>query len=253
MLLFKCQFASDVGCLRKNNEDMILLNGKLYRDEESTKDIEFSSDMRFTACVADGMGGHEGGEIASELAVRAFDSFVVDLPSSLTQQQLADKLKEWVNQTHAFIVDQGINDPQYSNMGTTLVGMFGYEGNAYYINIGDSRLYRYRGGILKQLTCDHSMRELTGNKSISSGAIYNCLGAGPSAFADFIDLTGQLFDKDIFLVCSDGLSDMLNYEQLEELFKGKVTANRFVEAAKNAGGKDNVSVVLLKAESIVDD
>lgn len=68
MLLLKCQLASDMGCIRTNNEDMILFNGGLYRDETYEQKFELIPQARFTAFVADGMGGHEGGEFASELA-----------------------------------------------------------------------------------------------------------------------------------------------------------------------------------------
>jgi len=131
-------------------------------------------------------------------------------------------------------------------MGTTFVGMFSYEERIYMVNIGDSRLYRYRGGILKQLSSDHSMRELTGDMTTPSNVIYNSLGAGTSAFADFTELTGQLLDEDLFLICSDGLSDMLTDDQIEEVLHQEPTAINLIEAAKAAGGRDNVSVVLLR-------
>lgn len=248
MILLNCELVCDVGCVRTNNEDIILLNGKFYRNEVGSEDFELTSDTRFSAIIADGMGGHNNGEVASELSVRAFDGFINELPDGLSVAQLSDRVKEWVNDTHTSILEEGVKDSQFENMGTTLVGMFSYEGGVFLINIGDSRLYRYREGILKQLTTDHSMRELTGNPSASSNEIYNSLGAGPSAFADFIDLSGQLLDEDMFLVCSDGLSDSIKYSQLEELFKGNVSATRFVEAAKDAGGRDNVSVILIKVK-----
>lgn len=245
MLLLNCQLASDMGCKRTNNEDMILLNGGLYRDETFKQEFELTPQSRFTAFVADGMGGHEGGEFASELAVQAFDSFITDLPAALSHEALAAEIKEWVNETHALITNKGIELPQFSDMGTTFVGMFGYEGGIYMINIGDSRLYRYRNGILKQLSADHSMRELTGNEDTPSNMIYNSLGGGATAFADFTELTGQLLDEDLFLICSDGLSDMLTDEQIEEELQQNPSATGLVEAAKKAGGRDNISVVLL--------
>lgn len=143
--------------------------------------------------------------------------------------------------------------PQYEGMGTTFIGMFSYEGRVYMMNIGDSRLYRYRSGILKQLSADHSMRELTGDESAPSNMIYNSLGAGTSAFADFIELTGQLLDEDLFLLCSDGLSDMFTDDQIEELLQYTPTAVHLIEAAKAAGGRDNISVVLLQVTEQTDE
>lgn len=199
MLLLKCQLASDMGCIRTNNEDMILFNGGLYRDETYEQKFELIPQARFTAFVADGMGGHEGGEFASELAIQAFDRFITDLPSDLSHEALSGEIKNWVNETHALITNKGVELPQYEGMGTTFVGMFSYEERIYMVNIGDSRLYRYRGGILKQLSSDHSMRELTGDMTTPSNVIYNSLGAGTSAFADFTELTGQFSDFIFFL------------------------------------------------------
>lgn len=246
ILLLKCQLASDMGCVRTNNEDMILLNGGLYRDESYAENFEFTPESRFTAIVADGMGGYEGGEFASELATQAFDRFITDLPGDLSYEILSDEVKKWVSETHTLITNKGIELPQYEGMGTTFVGVFSYEGNIYLINIGDSRLYRYRNGILKQLSSDHSMRELTGDMSTPSNMIYNSLGGGQSAFADLAELTGQLLDEDILLICSDGLSDMLTDEQIEEILSQDPAPLHLIEAAKAAGGRDNVSVILVK-------
>lgn len=132
-------------------------------------------------------------------------------------------------------------------MGTTFVGMFSYEERIYMVNIGDSRLYRYRGGILKQLSSDHSMRELTGDMTTPSNVIYNSLGCRNICFCRFHRINpGQLLDEDLFLICSDGLSDMLTDDQIEEVLHQEPTAINLIEAAKAAGGRDNVSVVLLR-------
>ena len=106
MLLLKCQLASDMGCIRTNNEDMILFNGGLYRDETYEQKFELIPQARFTAFVADGMGGHEGGEFASELATQAFDRFITDLPSDLSHEVLSGEIKNWVNETHALITNK---------------------------------------------------------------------------------------------------------------------------------------------------
>ena len=111
MLLLKCQLASDMGCIRTNNEDMILFNGGLYRDETYEQKFELIPQARFTAFVADGMGGHEGGEFASELATQAFDRFITDLPSDLSHEALSGEIKNWVNETHALITNKGVELP----------------------------------------------------------------------------------------------------------------------------------------------
>ena len=153
----KCRLITDVGCLRKNNEDMILLNGEYYRDEEKEESYTLTGDARFTTLVADGMGGTSGGEFASELALQYFDSFLLKLPEGINDADFHTLIDSWARQAHQGIVQRGIEQPEYHDMGTTLTGLFSYGGRIYLINIGDSRTYRYRDGILKQLSHDHSL------------------------------------------------------------------------------------------------
>ena len=245
MITIKASLCSDMGCVRQNNEDMILLNGELYRDE--SLDMEFNIDdlSRFAAVVADGMGGHEGGEFASELAAQAFDEFLNNLPPQFTPEQLIAQAKQWAADTHAMINRKGVELPQYLGMGTTFVGLFSYEGRVYSINIGDSRLYRYRATILKQISEDHSMRNLTGDNSVQSNLIYNSLGAGDSIFADVDDMTEKILPDDRYIICSDGLSDMLSDDEIDAILDSGGGVQELIAAAKAAGGKDNVSVICL--------
>ena len=244
-MILQCQVASDVGSVRTNNEDIALLTGGLYRDAVDSFEIELQPMSRFTAIVADGMGGYEGGEIASEMAVKSFDSFFTGLPAGLSVDRLVARVKSWVAEMHAEIISSGDEHREYAGMGTTMVGMFAYEGKMFRINIGDSRLYRFRNGMLKQLSVDHSMRELTGDMSQPSNLIYNSLGAGGKVFADVEEMTSQLISDDRFLICSDGLSDMLSDEEIASLLIGNADVEALVTAAKQAGGRDNISVILL--------
>lgn len=251
--MIHAQVVSDVGCVRKNNEDMILLNGEYYRDETATQRFELLQGSRFKALVADGMGGTEGGEFASEIALQSFEKFLDIAPEGLSNEEFNNSVTRWTMQTHNSILQKGVEFPQYNQMGTTLTGLFGYGGRIFMINIGDSRVYRYRSGILNQLTRDHSMRELHNDPTIASNLIYNCLGGGaPDAFADLTDITDRIFGDDRFIICSDGLSDMLIDEEIESVVKqalenGKEDniAVELAEAAKSAGGRDNVSVLML--------
>ena len=252
MMTLSFALRSDVGCVRPNNEDMVLLNGEFYRDESFETTCRLDEYARMAAIVADGMGGHAGGEFASELAVQAFDDFVQSLPDELSSEQVIAAAKEWASATHKMIVAKGIEMPQYQGMGTTLTGLFTYEGKVFMINIGDSRLYRYRETVLKQISEDHSMRNLVGQAQ--SNLIYNSLGAGDSVFADVVDITARILPDDRYLVCSDGLTDMLTEEQMDAILdanaKAMATAvDELVDAAKAAGGKDNISVILIHFEA----
>lgn len=245
-MLIKTDLNCNVGCVRPKNEDMVLLGGELFRDKSQKLDFEIGGGARFAAVVADGMGGHKGGEVASEYAAEFFSDFVSGLADGLTANEVVRSVKDWAQTAHRNILRQGDENPEYAGMGTTFCGLLFYENGVFSINAGDSRLYRFRGGILRQISADHSLRELTGDKSMAANQIYNSLGAGAETFVDVKELTDQLFDDDIFLVCSDGLCDMVPDEAIERTLKLIPSADYLVEAARSAGGKDNVSVILLR-------
>lgn len=248
-MLLKSEINSDIGCVRANNEDMILFGGEFFRDRSAKQIFELSDTSRFAAIVADGMGGHNGGEFASEIALRCFDDFILDLPEGLDEGEIASSLKRWTDETHHLILRKSHELPECEGMGSTFCGLLFYGKTVFALNIGDSRLYRFRGGILKQLTTDHSIRQLTGDLSQASNQIYNSLGAGESAFIDIRNLSGQILEDDLFLICSDGLCDMLPDEETERILTENPSAEALVTAAKNVGGKDNISVILLKIVS----
>ena len=251
MITLSFALRSDVGCVRTNNEDMILLNGEFYRDEAFQSTFLLDEYARFAAIVADGMGGHEGGEFASELAAQAFDDFVQGLPDDMSSDEVIESAKEWAETTHRMITAKSIEMPQYHGMGTTLTGLFSYQGRVFMINIGDSRLYRYRDTVLKQISEDHSVRNLIG--SAESNLIYNSLGAGDSVFADVVDISDCILPDDRYLICSDGLTDMLSVDQIDAILDANADAmtnavDVLIDAAKAAGGKDNISVILVHFE-----
>jgi len=244
-MFIEAQINCDIGRVRPKNEDMILFAGNLYRDTTYSLDFELGENVRLAAIVADGMGGHKGGEYASQLACELFDNFVVNLPANLPIAELKTLLKAWAEKTHAVIVAKSIEEAEYEGMGTTFCGLLFYEKSIIALNVGDSRLYRYRDGILKQISKDHSMRELYKNPTLPSNQIYNSLGAGDSAFIDVTDISEYVLSEDIFLVCSDGIVDMISDEEIETILTNEPCAERLVTAARNAGGNDNISVILL--------
>jgi len=238
------------------------MNGEFYRDQEATQSYTLEGEARFTTLVADGMGGTNGGEFASELALQYFDQFLARVPEGLSDADFHSLIDRWVKQTHQGIVSRGVEQEEYRDMGTTLTGLFGYGGRIYLINIGDSRTYRFRGGILKKLSRDHSMQEKYHDFSLPSNMIYNCLGGGApeeEVFADLTDITDQVMSDDRFIICSDGLSDMLSDDTIEQIIDESLTTDdttrqdtvrELVESAKKAGGKDNVSVLLVHFVSV---
>lgn len=226
---------SDVGCQRQNNEDMAYACPLFIRDDSAQGESSYFA-------VADGMGGYEGGEVASEITLRSFDKFVCGLPEDLSLDELIGKVKAWAVDANRSLIEVAASTPKLAEMGTTLTAMLFYGEHILALNVGDSRLYRFRNGILKQLSVDHSERERTGNPDTPSNLIYNFFGNNVDFFSDVTVLDGQVFPGDQFLLCSDGLSDMLDDETIENLLPD---APALVEAAKAAGGRDNITIILI--------
>ena len=236
----KCEVISDKGLVRDNNEDIALLFGEQVRDGSMSITCDIEPLSRFSAIVADGMGGLENGEVASQMAVTAFDSFLQELPEGLDYNDLVIKLKEWARGASQAIIDASSG----AGMGCTFCGMFTYKGEPYIINIGDSRTYRLRYDFLKQITTDHSERNRLQNNQIPSNIIYNALGI-PNTFIDVIKTKWVTNDK--YIVCSDGLNDMVDDVIIEGIMRSEnSSARQLIEAACNAGGQDNITVIYLE-------
>lgn len=230
---------SDVGCVRTNNEDMALIFGEQLRDDTMKITFELRDDERFTAIVADGMGGYERGEEASAMATESFEKFLNGLAPDLDDSAIVMALKKWCQQINAEILAAASG----SGMGTTFTGILTYGGHVFVVNIGDSRTYRLRYDYLKQLTTDHSERERMGDESVPSNLIYNALGA-EGAFIDVLQTKIVAGDK--FIVCSDGLTDMIGDDTIEKVLAEGGDAEALVTAAKEAGGLDNITVIIME-------
>ena len=140
---------------------------------------------------------------------------------------------------------KGKADEQYKGMGTTLVALAYYDGDFYSMNCGDSRLYRLRNEELVQLTTDHSLSSLMGDQKHSS-VITNCIGGGcTNSFIDVVHMV-DIQDGDTYLLCSDGLTDMMSDNRLSILLAEGADANDLCNAAIVRGGFDNVSACLIK-------
>lgn len=239
----KFKAASDVGCVRTNNEDMAYVAGRLVRDAEldgELSDIDISDKATVAFAVADGMGGYEGGEVASEIVCRSFASFIRNFTPA-DNQDVVKALKSWAIEANSLVNDTASIRPGLSEMGTTFIGLVFTFNKLWLINIGDSRCYRLRNGILKQLSVDHSEKERTGNPDVPSNLIYNFMGNTPECFiSDVTELTP--IGGDSYLLCSDGLSDMIDDEKIEEHFND---VDSLVLEAKKAGGRDNITAVCI--------
>ena len=212
--------------------------------------------------LADGMGGHNAGEVASELAVTSITEALEEVLSPEIKNSCDIDFKEAVNESVVF-ANEEINlhaqtHPECTGMGTTVVMTLFHNDTVILACVGDSRIYRFRKGELKQVTTDHSLvQEMIDNgymseeealNSTNRNLITRALGIAEDVE---VDVTQSDIEKDdIYLLCSDGLSDMINDELIfSTLVKSRQDLKRgteeLVELAKEHGGHDNVSVILV--------
>jgi len=236
------------GPVRGNNEDAVSVGGLFLRDDSAELSAGTPADGFFYLLVSDGMGGHENGEEASEFALGEIreqlalhqirpDSFEDDIREAA--RYISFKLNR-------FAADRG----QALPMGCTLTGAVWHYGKAWLINAGDSRTYRFRGGVLRQLTTDETERGITGDPDADK-RLLNCLGGGQDGRLTVESLDGKLTEGDILLICSDGLTDMVSDERIEDALSGGASAEDLFRLACEGGGADNISIILARIESDV--
>lgn len=240
--------ACDPGLVRDRNEDMLLIQDMFVRDRYVEAEIDTDKNPLWFFAVADGLGGAAAGEVASELALRLYRDAVLSLEPALSAGKLRNFFTDLAREVHRILTETGEKDPAKRGMGTTLTGLLLYSGSWYWLNIGDSRAYRFRGRELSQLSRDHTLRELTGRADIPSNYLANCLGAGAEAFCDFGVIPDFSSEVDRLLLSSDGLHDLIGNEHLESLLRThpEDPVESLVEAAKAAGGRDNISCIYIK-------
>jgi len=238
--------ALDVGRARTNNEDSVALD----------------ADAKVVV-LADGMGGYNAGEVASGMATSLVCSSLVQWLSvhvAPTARELALAMEKSVGQANRAIFDAANGDPQYSGMGTTLVMVVVAGGHLVVGHVGDSRAYRLRGGQLQRLTRDHSLLQ----EQLDAGLITPAQAArstnrnlvtralGVEAEVSLEAREHSLMQDDLLLLCSDGLTDMVGDEGICDLLchthaSLQTACHSLVDAANAAGGRDNISVVLVRA------
>ena len=245
------QAISDKGRLRENNEDALSIGGVFLRDDAMNLTVDVQENAVFYLLVSDGMGGHEKGEEASEITLSELkEQFAMNEIRPDTFSDDIDEAGKYISfKLNNAAFDQGQARP----MGCTLTGVVWYYGKIYLLNAGDSRTYRFRGGLLKQLTTDQTERGISGNP-LASKALLNCIGGGLNGKILTDDITNKLGENDVILICSDGLTDMLTDDEIEAVLNEGITeqgmaeglAELLKEKACEAGGYDNVSIILGK-------
>lgn len=251
---------SHKGQVRAENQDAFLINGMVEQELLGLKLAEeglFFTRYGLLCAVADGMGGHRGGSVASKQALEALVFKFSQLAELENVQQASKYLQRQILNIHRRLLERGAREPELAGMGTTLSGVYLRPSFAFYFHAGDSRLYRFRAGALMQLTSDHRPEVAFGTDSArfdrgaKSGVITNCLGCkAANCSPESKEISFR--EKDILLLCSDGLSDMLELEAMEAIFEQEQdlaeTARQLVSEANVVGGLDNITLVLIKKE-----
>ena len=245
MIVLDVSAASWTGRVRSQNEDMVMVDNQFIRENTYHTKFVLGREDRLMLAVADGMGGHNRGDVASSDTLHNLHYYFYDIPSNLSAGDFNEAMVGWLDSINNYVLSKGRADEQFKGMGTTLVGLAYYNRDLYSLNCGDSRLYRFRNHQLVQLTTDHSLSNMVvGEKR--TNIITNCIGGGcNSSFVDMVQITNDVIQGDVYMLCSDGLTDMLPDEMICKLLEQNTDADGLCNAAIEAGGIDNVSCCVI--------
>ena len=223
----------DCGCVRGNNEDMVSLGGILLRDEKISTPVSIDDDGYFYLLVADGMGGHDRGEMASSMLMEHLrECFHF---GDIDSENFAEEFTREVKYVSIKMNDMARYEQQEKPMGCTLSGIVWLNGHAWLVNAGDSRTYIFRDGLIQQISYDDENPD---------GALTNCIGGGSETTLAVFEITERLRDDDIVLVCSDGLGDVADDDTLEYwLTNSPRPAEDLLDWAEENGSSDNISII----------
>ena len=236
---------TDIGRLRKLNQDYVF-----------TSEVPVGT-LPDLFIVADGMGGHKAGEYASKCAVET----IVSQINSSSERGSIRVISNAIREANRRVRNKAMSDDNYFGMGTTLVVATLDEDGLCVANVGDSRLYLISNGEIKQVTVDHSLVEemvqmgelerKSARNHPDKNIITRAVGVMEEVDPDFFEVE-DLVVGDTILMCSDGLSNMLEDTEIMGIVEGEGTlkekANRLVAAANMNGGRDNITVILVRVE-----
>jgi protein phosphatase len=263
--------ASHAGRLRPNNEDAFLVARACRTLETLQTNLPAGSipvwagEQSYGFVVADGMGGHAAGEVASRLALKTIIEHVLATADWIMRDpathgaKVEERISEWISAAHAAVREHAALHPRLSGMGTTLTLAISMGPQLFLGHVGDSRAYLMRASRLQALTRDHSLVQSLAAAGVISAeeaathrmrnVLLRSLGGGDAA-ADVQHLA--LSNGDQLLLCTDGLTEMVAEPEIARILQAATGAQeaceQLVAAALDAGGKDNVTVVLARYE-----
>ncbi len=239
----KVAYKTDVGKKRTHNEDSILVDEPMH-----------------IFLLADGMGGHQAGEVASYLAVKECYAWLKEnIDKARSNEDVSNLLVESLLKAHHLVKAGSATDLNLAGMGTTLIQMLLVGNNARICHVGDSRAYLIRNGI-KQITQDHTSEMYFVKEGIAVEGVLpvqkmrvltQAVGGQATPVPEIKQI--KLNPKDILLLCSDGLTDMLSDKEIESVIQKHrdnltVAADNLIHEANDKGGIDNISVILIEYE-----
>lgn len=247
-----CYGLSDIGPSRHNNEDACML-----------------SQQNGLFILADGMGGHNAGEVAAKETVhfvtQSLETFLLENGEYEDIFSVGDFTKLTLENVNSWVHHLGQKNREYQGMGTTICTLLFFEKSIIYSHVGDSRIYRIRQGSIDQLTNDHSLKnQLVASNALKVGSSeeskpkkpYNHILTKAIGTAPEVEVEVQVepvMDNDIYLLCSDGLSDVLSSKEIMDIVYDyehckKSAVEKLINAAIKKGGKDNITVILVQAK-----
>ena len=239
-------YFTDPGKVRSHNEDSVTIINNENRE--------------FVLAIADGMGGHKAGEVASSIAIEHITNSFYKLETIGNKDDAIEWLRQIVKEINDKIFDYAKKNPESKGLGTTLVIAIKTNDYILYGNIGDSSGYVIKNNILHKVTKDHTyVGMLISNGKLSEESakthpgrnlLTRALGANNPIEIDIFDIDTSV--KGLFL-CSDGLTNMLSEEQIEKILNSNLSIEeavvRLIRKANSRGGTDNISIAYLKKES----
>jgi len=244
---------SDIGCVRANNEDS-------FGYAEPEADSEFQLRGRLII-IADGMGGHEGGQVASAIAVNVLRQIFLEGPTG----DPASVLESGFLAAHIAIQEHAWHQPELKGMGTTCTAALLRDGSVTYGHVGDSRLYLLRDGAIQRLTRDHTyVQQLIDAEVITPEQAKNhpgrniltsALGAVTAGPPDVAETPVALQSADILLMCTDGLHGLITDDEMAAIASQNnppKACRQLVDLAKSRGGFDNVTLQIVRIDGPVD-
>ena len=241
---------SDIGRVRSVNEDSVW--------------VGYTENGYMLGIVADGMGGHQAGDIASRLAIETITQDLLPLERGISQEGIRAALGDAILHANDVIYRTASSNEQYHSMGTTVVALLLQGTEGYIGHIGDSRAYKVSNGQVVQLTEDHTLvNELYKNGQLSldeleshprRNVLTRALGTDPEVQVDFDPVT--LKPNELIMLCSDGLSNMVSVQHIAQVgamhdVPLEERADRLLQLALLAGGDDNISIALFELQDEV--